>query len=75
MFEYIGDPSRDGQGPDVLRAWGHVFKKGVPVKIETVVVGGNKITEGHITKKLKGNSHFREVDGRTKEAAAGGDEG
>lgn len=73
MFEYIG--GKDGHGPDVLRAWGHVFKRGSPVKVETVVVNGNKITEAHISGKLRGNSHFREVDGRSKAVKKNGDKG
>lgn len=69
MFEYIG--GKDGEGPDVLRAWGHVFKRDVPVKIEAVIVNGNKIGEAHISGKLRGNSHFREVDGRSRKKKNG----
>ncbi len=62
MFVYKGDP-RDPKGmPESVDMFGIHFTKGEPVKVE----------DSATAKKLQGNSHFEEVDGRVKQKADGG---
>ena len=66
LFKFIGDPRNKGDGPDVLRMYGHRFdKNGDPVDVTDPVFIG----------KLEGNRHFKKVDGRTKEAKKNANKG
>ena len=57
QFRFIGDA--DGDGPEVLTAFGLSFPKGQPVEV----------TDAAIQAKLEGNSHFERV--ATKEPTGG----
>lgn len=62
-FKFVGD--ENGEGPDLMMAFGCVFRKG-----ESVAV-----LDKAVIAKLEGNSHFQKVDGRTvKKKTKNGDE-
>jgi hypothetical protein len=65
QFIYIGDPGRNGDGPDPIHMLGVRFNKGEPVSV----------MDDAIIAKLQGNSHFEVYKTvlKPKKAASNGD--
>ena len=50
-FRFVGDPHRNGDGPDIIEAFGHAFVRD----------SGTEVADPVSVAKLRGNSHFAEV--------------
>lgn len=64
-IKYVGDQSRKGEGPEIVRCYGKVWPKGSAVKCD----------DPGIVAKAEGNSHFLVEDvkiGRPKKQAVTG---
>lgn len=59
-FRYIGDPKRQGDGPQSVSFRGYTFPKGQPVEVD----------DAKAIEQLTGNSHFEQVKSRAKQSDA-----
>lgn len=60
---FKGDPNRNGEGPEVLEAFGLTFLKGAWVGVDDL--------DPVSLRKLQGNSHFEVSEGKAAKGLAG----
>lgn len=61
-FVYIGDPKRDGEGPDVTNIGGYVFEKNGPpveIKLDGISDPDDRSRVSVLMSRLSSHSHFK----------------